>query len=190
MEDALTVLGVITSDRKKLESMGITTLEQIALSSVQSLGMGPGKGTMLIQRARNILANQNILEISVTSDDLVEVTVKKRDRAVVKSVLNALDIYAVGWGNAALSIEGNILRLTRKSPAFSQVITKAEGLREILEAKQIQDQERHGITLPEDALHKFAKERGFAGFWHNVFHEIQGNETMKKVVATSLGRRP
>jgi len=186
MEDALTLLGVIPSDRKKLESMGITTLEQIALSSVQSLGMGPGKGTMLIQRARNILANQNILEINVTTDDLVEVTIKKRDRAVIKSVLNALDVYAVGWGNAALSIEGNLLRLTRKSPAFSHVITKAEGLREILEAKQLQDHERVGITLPEDELRKFAKERGFTGFWKNVFHDIQGNDTMKKVLACSL----
>ncbi len=186
MEDALTMLGVIPSDRKKLESMGITTLEQIALSSVQSLGMGPGKGTMLIQRARNILANQNILDITITTDDLVEITVKKRDRAVIKSVLNALDVYAVGWGNTALSIEGNILRLTRKSPTFTQVITKAEGLREILEAKHLQDHERHGITLPEDDLRQFAQNRGFDGFWQNVFHDIQGNDTMKKVVATSL----
>jgi DNA replicative helicase MCM subunit Mcm2 (Cdc46/Mcm family) len=186
MNDALATLGVIPSDRKKLESMGITTLEQIALSSVQALGMGPGKGTMLIQRARNILANQNILTIDVVSDDLVEITVKKRDRAVIKSVLNALDVYAVGWGNAALSIEGNLLRLTKKSPAFSQVITKAEGLKEILEAKQLQDQERFGITLPEDTLRQFAKDRGFDGFWQNVFHDIQGNDTMKKVVATSL----
>ena len=34
MEDDLTLLGVIPSDRKKLENMGITTLEQIAIMSV------------------------------------------------------------------------------------------------------------------------------------------------------------
>ena len=66
--------------------------------SVSSLGMGGSKGTMLVQRARNILANENILDISVSNGDLIEVTVKKTDRAVIKSILNALDVYAVGWG--------------------------------------------------------------------------------------------
>ena len=113
MEDDLTLLGVVPSDRKKLENMGITSLEQIAIMSVSSLGMGGSKGTMLVQRARNILANENILDVSVSNGDLIEVTTKKTDRAVIKSILNALDVYAVGWGNAALTIEGNLLKLTR-----------------------------------------------------------------------------
>jgi hypothetical protein len=128
MEDDLTLLGVVPSDRKKLENMGITTLEQIALMSVSSLGMGSSKGMMLVQRARNILANENILDIVITNGDLIEITSKKTDRAVIKSILNVLDVYAVGWGNAALTIEGNILKLSRKSEAFSKVISKAEGL--------------------------------------------------------------
>ena len=49
MEDDLSLLGVIPSDRKKLENMGITKLEQIALMSITSLGMGNSKGNMLIQ---------------------------------------------------------------------------------------------------------------------------------------------
>jgi DNA replicative helicase MCM subunit Mcm2 (Cdc46/Mcm family) len=186
MEDDLTVLGVVPSDRKKLENMGITTLEQIALMSVSSLGMGPGKGMMLVQRARNILANENILDIVITNGDLIEVTSKKTDRAVIKSILNALDVYVVGWGNAALTIEGNILKLSRKSEAFSKVISKAEGLREILESKKIIERQKSGIYLPEDALRKFAKERGFQGFWENVFQEIHGNDIMKKVIAASI----
>jgi DNA replicative helicase MCM subunit Mcm2 (Cdc46/Mcm family) len=186
MEDDLTLLGVVPSDRKKLENMGITTLEQIALMSVTSLGMGASKGTMLIQRARNILANVNILDIIVTNGDIIEVTAKKTDRAVIKSILNALDVYAVGWGNAALTIEGNVLKLTRKSEAFSKVITKAEGLQEILESKKIEAQQKSGIFLPEDELKKFAKERGFTGFWENVFQEIHGNDIMKKVITASM----
>jgi len=186
MEDDLTLLGVVPSDRKKLENMGITTLEQIALMSVSSLGMGSSKGMMLVQRARNILANENILDIVITNGDLIEITSKKTDRAVIKSILNVLDVYAVGWGNAALTIEGNILKLSRKSEAFSKVISKAEGLREILESKKMVEREKSGIYLPEDELKKFAKERGFHGFWENVFQDIHGNDIMKKVIAASI----
>jgi DNA replicative helicase MCM subunit Mcm2 (Cdc46/Mcm family) len=186
MEDDLTLLGVVPSDRKKLENMGITTLEQIALMSVSSLGMGSSKGMMLVQRARNILANENILDIVITNGDLIEITSKKTDRATIKSILNVLDVYVVGWGNAALTIEGNVLKLSRKSEAFSKVISKAEGLREILESKKMVEREKSGIYLPEDELKKFAKERGFQGFWENVFQEIQGNDIMKKVISASI----
>lgn len=186
MEDDLTLLSVVPSDRKKLENMGITTLEQIALMSVSSLGMGPGKGTMLIQRARNILANENILDIVISNGDLIEITSKKTDRAVIKSILNVLDVYVVGWGNAALTIEGNVLKLSRKSEAFSKVVSKAESLREILESKKMMEQEKSGIYLPEDELKRFAKQRGFNGFWENVFQDIHGNDVMKKVIATSM----
>jgi DNA replicative helicase MCM subunit Mcm2 (Cdc46/Mcm family) len=186
MEDDLTLLGVVPSDRKKLENMGITTLEQIALMSVSSLGMGSSKGMMLVQRARNILANENILDIVITNGDLIEISSKKTDRAVIKSILNVLDVYAVGWGNAALTIEGNVLKLSRKSEAFSKVISKAESLREILESKKVIEREKSGIYLPEDELKKFAKERGFHGFWENVFQEIHGNDIMKKVIAASI----
>jgi len=186
MEDDLTLLGVVPSDRKKLENMGITTLEQIALMSVSSLGMGPSKGTMLVQRARNILANENILDIVITNGDLIEITSKKTDRAVIKSILNALDVYVVGWGNAALTIEGNVLKLSRKSEAFSKVISKAESLREILESKKMIEREKSGIYIPEDELKKFAKDRGFQGFWENVFQEIHGNDIMKEVITASI----
>jgi DNA replicative helicase MCM subunit Mcm2 (Cdc46/Mcm family) len=186
MEDDLTVLGVIPSDRKKLEHMGITTLEQIAIMSVSSLGMGSSKGTMLIQRARNILANENILDITITNGGLIEITSKKTDRAVIKSILNALDVYVVGWGNAALTIEGNVLKLTQKSEAFSKVISKAESLQEILESKKMMEREKNGISLPEDELRKFAKDRGFDGFWNNMFQEIHGNDIMKKVITASM----
>ena len=186
MEDDLTLLGVIPSDRKKLENMGITTLEQIAIMSVSSLGMGSSKGLMLVQRARNILANENILDIVITNGDLIEITSKKTDRAVVKSILNALEVYAVGWGNAALTIEGNVMKLSRKSEAFSKVISKAESLREILESKKMIEREKSGIYLPEDELRRFAKKRKFDGFCDNVFQEIQGNEIMKKVITASI----
>jgi DNA replicative helicase MCM subunit Mcm2 (Cdc46/Mcm family) len=186
MQDDLSVLGVIPSDRKKLENMGITTLEQIAVMSVTSLGMGTSKGNMLIQRARNILANNNIIDITIVNEDLVQISVKSTERAVIKSILNALDVYAVGWGNAALKTEGKTLLLSRKSQKFSKVISKAKTLQEIIEAKKQEEQERKGIYLPKEDLIAFAQKRGFKGFWQNVFQEIHGNEIMKKVLATSM----
>jgi len=186
MEDDLSILGVILSDRKKLENMGITTLEQIALMSAISLGMGSTKGNMLIQRARNILANRNVVDIVIIGEDHVDVTVKKTDRATVKSVLNTLDVYASGQGNTSLKIEGDVLKLTRKSQAFNKVLRKADALREILKAKKTEELERQGIYLPDEEIIDFAKERGFEGFWQNVFRDIKGNDIMKKAIATSM----
>ena len=186
MEDDLTLLAVIPSDRKKLENMGITKLEQIAIMSTASLGMGGSKGNMLIQRARNILANENIKDIKIINEDLIEITVDRTDNAVVKSVLNVLDVYSVGWGNAALKVEGNVLKLSRKSQAFNKVISKAGSLQEIIEFKKLEEREKSGIFLPDEELRKFAKKRGFKGFWENVFREIRGNDIMKKIIATSM----
>jgi len=186
MEDDLSLLGVIPSDRKKLESMGITKLGQIAIMSVTSLGMGNSKGNMLIQRARNILANENIIDVRIVDEDLIEVEVKRTDRAVIKSVLNSLDVYAAGWGNASLKTDDNLLKLTRNSQAFSKVINKAEGLQELIESKRVGEREKRGIYLPDEELIEFAKERGFKGFWQNVFQEIHGNDIMKKVIVTSM----
>ena len=186
MEDDLSLLGVIPSDRKKLENMRITKLEQIAIMSVSSLGMGTSKGNMLIQRARNILANENITDITIANEDLIEIIVKRTERAVIKSVLNAFDVYSVGWGNAALKIEDNVLKLTRKSQAFNKVISKAESLQEIIESKKLEEWEKNGIYLPDKELREFAKKRGFSGFWQNVFQEIHGNDIMKKIIAASM----
>ncbi len=186
MEDDLTLLGVIPSDRKKLENMGITKLEQIAIMSVSSLGMGGSKGNMFIQRARNILANENIIDIGIINEDLIEITVERTDKAVIKSVLNVLDVYSVGWGNAALKVEGNVLKLSRKSQAFNKVISKAGSLQEIIESKKLEEREKSGIFLPDEELREFARKRGFKGFWKNVFQEIRGNDIMKEIIATSM----
>ncbi|MBU0497312.1 MAG: hypothetical protein KKC68_01385 [Candidatus Thermoplasmatota archaeon] len=186
MDDDLSQLGVIPSDRKKLENMGITKLEQLAIMSSATLGLGSTKGNMLIQRARNILANENIVDIKVVDNDTIQITVQQTGRAIIKSVLNSLDVYAVGWGNAALKIDGNIMIVTRKSKGFDRVARRAEELTDILESKRLDDFKKRGIYLPENKLKSFAKKRGFDGFWENVFQEIQGNEIMKQVIATSL----
>jgi len=136
MDDDLSILGVIPSDRKQLENMGITTLEQVAQATAVELGMGSTKGTMLIQRARKIISNKNIENILIKDEDHVDIHVKKADRAVVKSVLTILDVYAGGHGNAFLQIEGNILKLSRKSRGFDSILQKADALLEVLEVNK------------------------------------------------------
>ncbi len=186
MEDDLSRIGVIPSDRKKLEYMGITTLEQLAVMSVQMLGMGPSKGKQLIQRARNILFNQNLVNILIKDEDTIEIIVKNTGRATRKSVLTGFDVYQTGWGTVALEVEENKLILKRKSTGFNKVIRKAEALQEVIEAKKMEEKEKEGIFLPEDELKRFAQKRGFKGFWENVFQEIHGNDIMKQVIVTSM----
>jgi len=186
MQDDLNILGVLPSDRKKLESMGITTIEQIALSSVSSLGLGNSKSSTLIQRARNIIANRNIKEIKIINEDHIHVTVRNTSRSVIKSVLNALEVQFTGYGNASLNEDGDTLKISRRSKRFDRVIRQAENLKEILESKKREEKEKSGIFLPEDELIEFARDRGFKGFWGNVFSEIHGNDIMKKIIATSM----
>jgi len=50
-DDDLSLLVVGPADRKKLEAMGFTTLEQIVLLDRHSLGMGKDKSDALVQRA-------------------------------------------------------------------------------------------------------------------------------------------
>ena len=172
MEDDLNILGVIPSDRKKLENMGITKIPQIAMMSVNSLGMGNSKGNMLIQRARNIIANDNIADIDIIDDDHITVKVKRIDRAIIKSVLNALDIYSAKWGNAALKTEGNILKISRNSQAFDKIISKAKTLSEIIEIKKIEEREKIGIYLPDEELIEFAKKEVLKVFGKTFFKKF------------------
>jgi len=186
MDDDLGILGVNPSDRRKLENMGITTLEQIVLSTPPALGLGSSKGSMLIQRACNIIAHRNITSINIRNENQIDVTVKKTDRAVIKSVINILNVNATGHGNTTILISNSTITLSRRSQGFNKVLQRAEELYEILESKRLDEQRRQGVHLPDKDLMEFAKERGFNGFWRNVFHEIKGNDTMKKVITVSI----
>jgi len=105
---------------------------------------------------------------------------------VVKAVLHTVEVYASGHGNTALQIEGNLLKLTRKTQSFNKVLRKADVLRELIDSKKNDEREKQGVYLPKEDIMKFALERGFAGFWQNVFHDIKGNDIMKKVIAASM----
>ncbi|MCD6468035.1 MAG: hypothetical protein J7L32_01810 [Thermoplasmata archaeon] len=185
MTDDLDILGVVPADRKKLESMGITRLEQIALLTHQQLGMGRSKGEHLIRRAHNILANRNIEDITIDERE-IKVAVKTLDRSVKRSLLSVLGVYDVQPGAVSVSEKENMVILFRRTPAFKHVVEQAEIQRKILLQRRKEELEQKGISLPADEIKGFAMERGFTGFWKNVFSEIKGNELMKKAISVSL----
>jgi len=182
MEDDLDKLGVAPSDRKKLESMGITKLEQLALLSHEQLGMGRGKGQTLIRRARNIIAHENIKDIEV-NEEVIRISTKNISRAVIKSILSVLSVYDVPPGCVTLHQKDGTLELWKKTKAFERIYEAALIEKESIEGKKITDE---GILMSDEQILEFAKERGFDGFWKNAFEEIKGNEIMKKALAVSM----
>jgi DNA replicative helicase MCM subunit Mcm2 (Cdc46/Mcm family) len=183
--DDLEKLGVAPSDRKKLESMGITKLDQIALLTHQKLGLGRSKGETLIRRTRNILASQNLTSLDIM-DDRIIIEMKTAPRPVIKSVMSILGVYDVAPGSTTLEKKGNRIVLHRKSRGFDHIIETAEIEKSILEERQKSQREKKGITLAEDDIVEFGKKRGFKGFWENVFQDIKGNDIMKKILSVSM----
>ena len=185
MEDDLELLGVLPSDRKKLESMGITSLEQIALLTYQQLGMGKSKGESIIRRAQNIIANREIDDIEIGEKE-IRVRVKNLSKAVKKSVLSVLGVYDLHPGSVVVSEKGNTIHIFRKSPVFTKIVDNAEIMRTMIEERRKRELELEGIEVDVEEIREFAINRGFEGFWKNVFSEIKGNEIMKKSLSVSL----
>lgn len=78
------------NERRTLESMGLDSLEKLALKSGYELSLGK-PGERIVQVAKNILAHQHIKAISVTEDS-VSVTLIDTSRAVIKSAEHVLHI--------------------------------------------------------------------------------------------------
>jgi len=184
MEDDLDSLGVPPSDRKKLESMGLTSLEQIALLTHKKLGMRRGKGNTIIRRARNILANRHIQEVMV-DDDAIRVAVTSLSRPVVTSVLDVVGVYEASPGAASMEKSDGVIVLRRESSAFDDIVEHAEVQRDVLAGRDAHGMRRER-PLAEEEVRMFARERGFEGFWQQVFNEIRGNEVMKQALSVSM----
>lgn len=184
MEDDLDSLGVPPSDRKKLESMGLTTLAQIALLTHKKLGMRRSKANTIIRRARNILAHRHIKHVDIDSD-VIRVGVTSLSRPVVTSVLSVIGVYAAPPGAAGMEKQEDTIVLRRESRAFDEIVRHAEVQREVLAGREGGGGSRHRL-LSEDEVTSFARERGFDGFWRQVFKEIRGNEVMKQALSVSM----
>lgn len=187
-DDDLSLIGVKPNERRKLESMGFITLEQIALLDRDSLAMGKHRSEALIQSAWNILANRHIKDIKI-SDNSVKVTVDKASEPIITAVKGVLGAVEGSSGNSILTVrDDKIILYAGNNPyfTFDYVIKNAKKWSEILSAKQRAELAKEGITLAEKEIIKFARERGFDGFWKNIFSEIKGNEILKKAIGVAM----
>ncbi|NVM31408.1 MAG: hypothetical protein HWN65_21395 [Candidatus Helarchaeota archaeon] len=205
--DDLAILGVGPADRRKLESMGFTTLEQIALMTSSQLAMGKQKGDTLVERARTILANKNIEDIEVSPDEITVSLLNINDPVLV----SIKDILEIREGDEYLDID-RIEKGIRISPkkyatkgmlseeaqkqieekthladtTYRRVKEAANRHVTILNAKKKNVFQKFGIDLDRQKIMDFAEARGFNGFWNNVFEEIQGNDVVKKSITIAM----
>ncbi len=80
-------LNLSSREERTLESMGFTSVERIALCYRDDLGLGKTRGDAIIQRAKNILANRSVREVSVT-EDRVAISLNDTSRPILVSVQN------------------------------------------------------------------------------------------------------
>ena len=73
---------------------------------------------------------------------------------------------------------------------FVRLAGEARKLAEKIEQKKLLDLKETGITLDEEEIRSFARQRGFTGFWQAVFEEIQGLDVMKQALAAGLFSLP
>lgn len=204
--DDLAILGVNPSDRRRLESMGFTTLEQIAQMDPSQLALGK-KGESLIDRARTILANKNIKDIKVDPDEIRVILDEKNDAIIlatkdileifdteefldIEPVVEGIRIFPKKYSTTLIQYDAEKREIEKRialsQKAYKRVSNAANRHLTILKAKKKDVYTKFGITLEKQKIIDFAKERGFNGFWQNVFEEIRGNEIVKKALAISM----
>ena len=178
------MLGVGPTDRKKLEAMGFTTLEQIVLLDRYSLGMGKDKGDALVQRAANILATKHIKGVEI-KENKVAVEVDEGSDPVVAAVKEVIGSYG---GEYSIN-ENQVVITPSRSPYagdFHYIVRGAQRWQTLTSAKKRDELAREGISLKRHELIEFAQGRGLDGFCEGVFSEIKGNEIMKEAIAISM----
>ncbi|NVM52750.1 MAG: hypothetical protein HWN66_03520 [Candidatus Helarchaeota archaeon] len=205
--DDLAILGVGPADRRKLETMGFTTLEQIAMLTSSQLAMGKQRGDTLIERARTILTNKNIENIEVSPDE-IKVTLGAINDAILISIKDILEIQdaedyldidpiekGIRIAPKKYSTKGILSELDKKevekkielaATTYHRVREAAYRHLTVLKAKKKKVYTQFGIDLDRQKIRDFAKKRGFNGFWQNVFEDIQGNEIAKKAITVAM----
>ena len=85
-------LNLYPREQRTLEKMGLSTLERIVLCYRDELGLGKAKGDAIIQRAKSMLANNNVEEI-VCTDEQITVTLSDTSKPLLVSVAAVLGIH-------------------------------------------------------------------------------------------------
>jgi DNA replicative helicase MCM subunit Mcm2 (Cdc46/Mcm family) len=184
--DDFALLALSPDDHKRLENMGFTTIQQIAMLDHTTLGMGQAKGASIIKRARNIIARKNIETISVASDRIVVKTKEEITESVKTSIQDILD---ANESNCVIKLGCRQISFSRKSVGsrgFEVVLESGKKWQRILLEQRKLEREKEGSDLRHDDVLEFGKKHGFEGFWRNVFEDIKGNEIMKQAITVSL----
>ena len=188
--DDLGTLSVSPSDRSKLESMGLTTIEQIALADDYKLGMGDKKGKALVDLARNIIFEKHVEDVDVSMNRIQITLDAPASESTKKSVLSVLSVFpGPGHSNSIVENFENTIIISNDGSfhqSFPLIEESARARREIIVAKKRNELGKEGITLNEAEIIDFARQRGFQGFCDNVFGDIVGNEFLKQALAVSL----
>jgi len=185
-------LNKITHDPKlikTLESKGITSLEQLVLSTPELLGITESKGRQVIEAAMIRLSEENIERINIDSI-VVEVILKYSNRAILESILYYLGANEDGCVIKHYPNSIKFIMKSNKKRFFSDLIKKARKLKSFLSMKRVQIMKEEGITLKPNDIIAFAKEKQFEGFYEEFFSDIIGNALMKKAITVSLFSTP
>ncbi|MEM2352229.1 MAG: hypothetical protein QXT26_07460 [Thermoproteota archaeon] len=183
-------MSLKSNERRKLEAMGITTLEQIALMSRYDLGLGKERSDAVIQTAQNILMNKHVNGIQIYMNEKprrIKIFTNRSDGLFEKILARAL--YAESYGCSIVKdVDG--FTIIEGSQSFDGVLRHAELIKDILEARALQEDKKKGITIPHDEIIAFASKMRFDGFWKSLFEEIKGNEWMKIAITCSIFSSP
>ena len=87
--EGLEYLHLSPKDVAQLDAMAIATLEQLALSNGDSLGMGKSKGNVLITRSQNVLAGRHIQSLSI-GQNIIKIDVDRVSRGIIAAVKGVL----------------------------------------------------------------------------------------------------
>lgn len=164
--------------------MGITTLEQIVLMDRYSLGLGKNKSDSLTQAAANALANRHISDVQIEENRVIVNTRGGEPKALLAMAKRIFSTF--GQYNLA---DNQIIITPGKGPFagdFHYVIESAKTWQSITSAKNRDRLQREGITLGQQELRDFARQRGIDGFISNVFGEIKGNDLMKSAITLAM----
>ena len=182
----LEVLGLKKKEIELLKSIGIKTVEMLALVEPNELMFTRQKSEYIIQHARDTIT-YNYTEKIAVDENSIKVTLKKLDHSIEKSVKHSLN-FSDGCSNC--EVKGNEI-ISQPRHGFhsvwkNRVHLQALKWKERIDKKEENEIEEAGITIDIEELKEFARKNGFDGFWRTIFWSIKGNEKMKKALAVAM----
>ncbi len=149
VRDDLELLGVKPAERRKLEAMGITTLEQLAQMMRHELGLGKQRGDDIITAAQNILDNRHIQEVEIKGE-VVSIKLNRVSQGVQAAVKAVSGAYESTCDSRLVGDSLVLTPTSRGDPrSFQYVVERVRKWGDIMAAKQEQGLHQIGVTILE-----------------------------------------